>query len=153
MFITVPLPFFLPDSADEKASFIRDRFVFINERIPVSDYQIITDSTVSAGAAADQLAMNLLNAEEITVAKQRQYMEKIMFPGKLRIRTLRKVITGTLLFIVKSVIDIAEAFRILLINLLIFSGCQPEDKIDQPDVKVPVEIEYLSQSDKRPMKR
>ena len=76
-----------------------------------------------------------------------------MLLRKLRIRTLRKVITGTLLFIVKSVIDIAEAFRILLINLLIFSGCQPEDKIDQPDVKVPVEIEYLSQSDKRPMKR
>ena len=86
--------------ADEKSSLIGYGFVFLCDRIITADHKIIAKLAVSAGATADQLPMNLTNAEEITVAHQRQHMEKTMLFCKLRVRALGEMISGSVMFFV-----------------------------------------------------
>ena len=77
-------------------------------------------------------------------------MKQIMTPCKICIRTLREMITGSMMLPVIEFVNIYESCRILLYILPVSVSRFSEDLIDQPHVKGPVQVKYLSQAGKGP---
>ena len=142
------LPFF--SSAYKKTLFICDGLIFGGQLVFAADDKIIAPVAVAAGAAADQLPMELSNSKEIGIAHQRQHMKKAVLSGKFRVWTLCEMITGGMTLSVIGLIDVDESVRISPDVLPVPISRFAEYLVDQPHIKRPVQIEHFPQLCKRP---
>jgi hypothetical protein len=148
-FCTRYLIWFFP-SAYQKPLFICDGLIFSGKFVFAADDEIIAPVAVAAGAAADQLPVELSDPEEVGIAHQRQHMKQAVLSGKFRVWALCEMITGGMMLSVIGFIDIDESFRIPPDVLPVPISRFAKDLVDQPNIKGPVQIEQFSQLGKRP---
>ena len=132
-------------SADQKPSLISYSFIFPGNGVVTAHHQIITQLAVAAGSAANQLTVDLTDAEEIAVAHEGQYMEQIMLFGKFCIGTLGKVISGSMVFLIVGFRNSDESIRVLFCVSPVPPSGKLEYLVNQPHIKAPVQIKELSQ--------
>ena len=76
-------------------------------------------------------------------------MKQAVHSGKFRVRALREMITGGMMLSVIGFIDVDESVRISPDVLPVPISRFAKYLVDQPNIKGPVQIEYLSQLCKR----
>ncbi len=127
-----------------KSGFILYDLIFLSHRIFRPDHAVVASVGVPAGAAAEQGTVKLAHSPVVGIAEKRQHLHQIVLFRKFRIWALRKMVSRGTFFLVVRLGYIAEAHRMLRVQLAVPFPHSLEDLVDQPHVKAAVQVKNLS---------
>ena len=78
--------------------------------------------------------------------RKREHVHQTVLFRKFRIRALRKMVSRSMVLFVVRLGDVAEACRMLCVQLSVLFPHPVENLVDQPHVKAPVQVKDISRS-------